>query len=216
MHISFYVSGRATRLIKILDFCSKEILSSIALVVSDNSNTELGEKLTQFNIPLITIDYQNIVGNSLKKNIELSNSLLFHFRAYDVDYCFCFGDNILKGELLRQYENRIINFHPSILPLFPGRKAIDKALEAKFMLMGNTAHFIDKGIDTGPIILQNVVHKKQYDLHGYDGILDQQIPMFFQIYDWLSTDKLILKEDNTVEIKDSRYNQPVFFPKIEN
>lgn len=92
-----------------------------------------------------------------KKNLELSNNLLQVLREYEIDYCFSFGAHILKGKLLEEYENRIINFHPSLLPAYPGIKSIDRAIADKVNLLGNTVHFIDAGMDTGPIIMQSVI-----------------------------------------------------------
>ena len=56
--------------------------------------------------------------------------------------------------LLGAYENRIVNIHPSLLPAFPGKDAIGQTLEAGVKEAGVTVHFVDEGMDTGPIIAQ--------------------------------------------------------------
>ena len=100
------------------------------------------------------------------------------------------------------------------MPLYPGLLAIDQARNANAFLYGNTAHFIDSGIDTGLIIMQNVVHRDFFEKYGYDGILDQQLNMLEQIVKWLEADRIQVKE-NVVTIKDLKANDSVFFPQIE-
>ena len=61
---------------------------------------------------------------------------------------------ILGGEFIRRFEGRIVNVHPSLLPAFPGGRAIEQALEHGVKVMGVTVHYVDEGVDSGPIVLQ--------------------------------------------------------------
>ena len=61
---------------------------------------------------------------------------------------------ILGGPFIRRFEGRIINVHPSLLPAFPGVRAIEQALEYGVRVAGVTVHFVDEGVDSGPVILQ--------------------------------------------------------------
>jgi phosphoribosylglycinamide formyltransferase-1 len=61
---------------------------------------------------------------------------------------------ILSAEFIRRFEGRIVNVHPSLLPSFPGVAAIEQALDHGVKVMGVTVHFVDEGVDSGPIILQ--------------------------------------------------------------
>jgi phosphoribosylglycinamide formyltransferase-1 len=61
---------------------------------------------------------------------------------------------ILSGAFIRRFEGRIINVHPSLLPAFPGLDALRRALEHGVKVIGVTVHFVDEGVDSGPIILQ--------------------------------------------------------------
>jgi phosphoribosylglycinamide formyltransferase-1 len=79
------------------------------------------------------------------------------------------------------YKNRIINFHPSILPAYLGLKSIDQAISDKANLLGNTVHFISSGVDTGSIILHSVIPAVAFDEGGYDAILDIQIDMLYKV-----------------------------------
>lgn len=219
MQFAFYVSGKATRLKKVLssEKILRELLPYFRLIVSDSSqDSDLSNISSTLGITYCNFNYDSLDATKGEKNLLLSNFILRNFLLHDIEYCFCFGDHLLCGELLYTYRNRIINFHPSILPMFPGRKSIDKAVDEKAFLMGNTAHFIDGGIDTGAIILQNVLAKPFFIKHGYEGVLDNQIIMLHQIAVWLIENRVVFdEEENSVVIKNADYVLPCFFPKIE-
>jgi phosphoribosylglycinamide formyltransferase-1 len=64
---------------------------------------------------------------------------------------------ILSPEFVDAYEGRFINLHPSLLPSFPGPHAVREALRAGVTVTGTSVHFVDHGVDTGPVILQRTV-----------------------------------------------------------
>ena len=64
---------------------------------------------------------------------------------------------LLSPEFLSRFERRVINVHPALLPAFPGLRAIEQALEYGVKVFGVTVHFVDEGVDTGPVILQRAV-----------------------------------------------------------
>jgi phosphoribosylglycinamide formyltransferase-1 len=94
---------------------------------------------------------------------------------------------ILSGSFVRRYPNRIINIHPSLLPSFPGKKSQVQALEYGVKITGCTAHFIDEGMDTGPIILQTPVSISENEtieslssriLHEEYKVLEEAVRLF--------------------------------------
>lgn len=212
MNLAFYISGIASRFNKMLNNANKELLDDIKVVFSDNEkNAYVKEKLNRLNISYILVDYKMLDGNKEQKNLQLSNELLKVLIAHEIDYCFSFGAHILKGELLYTYENRIINFHPSILPSYPGIKAIDQAIAAKAHLLGNTAHFIDDGVDTGPIIMQSVIPSMAFYEGGYDAVLDIQIEMLYKIYYLLKAGRIHVI-DSKVNIDGADYSSYSILP----
>ncbi len=212
MNISVYVSGGAGRIIRILQDHYHEVSSSIKLIYYDgDSNIMLSELCQELNISYIHNRFHTLKFDERDPNLALSNHMLSVFEESTIDYCFCFGDHILKGPLLEVFRNRIINFHPSVLPLFPGRKSIDQAMERNVFFLGNTAHFIDQGIDTGPIIMQNFISSYRFYENGYDGVLNEQIPMFLKIVDWLMDNRIRVK-DRSVIIDGANYTDSYFFP----
>jgi phosphoribosylglycinamide formyltransferase-1 len=64
---------------------------------------------------------------------------------------------ILDAEFVARFPDRILNVHPSLLPAFPGVRAIEQAVEHGVKVFGVTVHFVDEGVDTGPIVLQRAV-----------------------------------------------------------
>lgn len=189
---AFYCSGNASRIIKFFDDKNQD-LYSISFVFYDGDDSDTINVLRKlFGLKLIV--YRNISefrGKLLSQAI--SDELLKKLDDYKVDYLFCFGSKVLKGKLIDVYENRIINFHPSILPSFPGIKSIDQALSTHVQVLGNTAHFIDRGIDTGPIIMQSVMARRNFKC--YEDVLSLQLPMLEKIWDLLDENKISIEEN---------------------
>jgi phosphoribosylglycinamide formyltransferase-1 len=71
---------------------------------------------------------------------------------------------ILSAEFIRRFSGRIVNVHPSLLPAFAGIRAIEQAVDYGVKVMGVTVHFVDEGVDSGPIILQEA-----FDVLPYSG-----------------------------------------------
>ena len=93
--------------------------------------------------------------------------------------------------------------------MFPGEMSIDKATKDNSFLLGNTAHFIDEGIDTGPVIMQSMIHSSQFN--DYEDILGLQLPMIERIYNHLKEGSLVVK-DNKVIITGANYSKVTFYP----
>jgi phosphoribosylglycinamide formyltransferase-1 len=216
MNTAFYVSGNAGRLRKILKNPESELVRDTKLVFSDDErNIDLQVACASLGITFVCLHHEDIVRIEEKsKNRIMSDTLLALLQKHDISYCFSFGDHLLVGDLLHEYKNKIINFHPSVLPMYPGMQAIDQAIEANTNLLGNTAHFIDAGVDTGPIIMQNVVSAEVFRQGGYEAVLDQQLHMIHQIYAWLRADRLHIVDGKVVVIN-GRYELPAFFPALE-
>lgn len=72
-------------------------------------------------------------------------------------------DLVMSGEFLKHFPNRVMNIHPALCPAFPGVEAEKRALDYGVKYTGCTLHFVDEGVDTGPIILQRVIEVKPND-----------------------------------------------------
>jgi len=96
---------------------------------------------------------QKIIHVLSKYDITPKNSLI----------CLAGFMRILSPEFIKKFKNRILNIHPSILPAFPGLDAQRQAIESGASHSGCTVHFVDEGIDTGPILVQETVKIKNDD-----------------------------------------------------
>ena len=96
---------------------------------------------------------QKIIHVLSKYDITPKNSLI----------CLAGFMRILSPEFIKKFKNRILNIHPSILPAFPGLDAQKQAIESGVKYSGCTVHFVDEGIDTGPILVQEIVRVKNDD-----------------------------------------------------
>jgi phosphoribosylglycinamide formyltransferase-1 len=89
---------------------------------------------------------------------EAERVYIERLRGAEVDLVVMAGFmRILKGEFLRAFSGRVVNIHPSLLPAFPGLEAWKQALEYGVKVTGCTVHFVDQGVDSGPIIAQEAV-----------------------------------------------------------
>ncbi len=217
MKFAFYISGRSERLLKFLECASVDHLACISIVISEYKiQSELAQKLASVGIEQVVIEYDLLKGKSnQEKNIELSDAMLVALKARGVDYCFSFGRHLLAGRLLEEYKNRIINFHPALLPLFPGNNAIDQAVECgNVFLVGNTAHFIDEGMDTGMVIMQSVIPLQPFlEERDYNRILDLQVIMLEQLMGVLLDGRLNIEADRVV-IANADYSSSCVFPRV--
>lgn len=127
----------------------------VACVISDVKDATILERARKFGHPAIYLDCApfktKLDGEAEARAIEL-------IKQHGGDFIALAGFmRIIKPGLLKAFAGRIINIHPSLLPDFPGLEAGRQALEAGVKETGCTVHFVDGGIDTGPIIVQRKV-----------------------------------------------------------
>ncbi|SEK55944.1 phosphoribosylglycinamide formyltransferase-1 [Pseudobutyrivibrio ruminis] len=166
MRIAVCVSGGGTNLQAIIDkINSGEIHNTeIAVVISNNKNAYALERAAKAGIEGVCIspkDYEN--------REAFNKSFLEKLNSYNVDLVVLAGFLVvIPEEMIRQYRNRIINIHPSLIPSFCGTgfyglKVHEGVLERGVKVTGATCHFVDEGTDTGPIILQKAVEVMEDD-----------------------------------------------------
>jgi len=130
------------------------ISAELACLVCDRPGAGVIERAEQAGVPVLVYDVKALGG---KESYEAQ--VVADLQARGVEYVVLAGYMRLCGPtFLAAYKGRTINLHPSLLPLFPGKDAIGDALAAGVKYTGVTVHFIDEGMDTGPIIKQETVH----------------------------------------------------------
>lgn len=154
LRLGVLASGRGSNLQAIIDASKKgEIQATVEVVISDNAGAYALERARSAGIPAVYINPKNF---STKTQYE--EAVLDVLKSFRVELVCLAGYMRLVGtNILKFYPNRVLNIHPALLPAFPGLHAQERAWEYGVRFSGCTVHFVDEGMDTGPIILQAVV-----------------------------------------------------------
>jgi len=153
--IAVLVSGRGSNLQAIIDNIEKGLLpAEIAVVISDQADAYSLERARKHNIPAVHVSAKGYKG----KREEYDAVLAAELQKHHVELvCLAGFMRIITPTLIKAFPSRILNIHPALLPAFPGLHVQKAALEHGVKFSGCTVHFVDEGMDTGPIIIQSVV-----------------------------------------------------------
>lgn len=166
LRVAVLVSGGGTNLQAIMDAIQAEKITNaeIVTVISNNAGAYALERAKNYGCEALLIspkDYQD--------REEFNQALLAALNERKIDLVVLAGYLVVVPPcVIREYENRIINIHPSLIPSFCGTGCYglhvhEKALARGVRISGATVHFVDEGTDTGPIIMQKPVAVKQGD-----------------------------------------------------
>ena len=109
---------------------------------------------------------------------------------------------VLQPEFIEAFSGRLINIHPSLLPLFPGLHTHERALEAGVSTHGCTVHYVDAGVDTGPLIAQAVVEVLKDD--SQESLTNRVLMREHILYPWVV--QRVMSKDITLEERTVRYS----------
>lgn len=156
MTLGILGSGSGSNMQAILDSIADGSLDArIALVLSDNPDAFILKRASGHGIESGVIDCR---GYRTKFPDEAQHETARRLLAAGVDLvCLAGFMRMVKRPLLDAFPQRILNIHPALLPAFPGLEAWKQALHAGVAETGATVHFVDEGMDTGPVILQERV-----------------------------------------------------------
>lgn len=158
--IAVLASGRGSNFQAIIDGIGKGDIPAICTcLITDNPAAVAIERAKRANIPCQILDFSTFLGrksydHALKTTMEECRADLFVLCGYM---------RLLDPSTVRAFHGKIINIHPALLPSFPGLHAQRQALEHGVQVSGCTVHFVDEGMDTGPIIIQRCVSVQQND-----------------------------------------------------
>lgn len=158
--IAVLVSGSGTNLQAIIDAVQAgRIAAELALVISNRPGVKALDRAQQAGIPTVCLPHEEAPSRAAYDE-KLSRVL----KEAAIDIVVLAGfDRILSTEFVRTFRHRLLNIHPALLPAFPGLHAIQQALDYGARVTGVTVHFVDEGVDTGPIILQEIVEIRPDD-----------------------------------------------------
>ena len=149
INIAIFASGTGSNFIAIHDaVLQNELNVNISVLVSDKPDSIAVKNAERKNIKTFTFKPKEY-----KNKREFEQKILDNLK--DVDLIILAGYmRIIGPTLLSKYENRILNIHPSLLPMYKGMDAVGQALKDNATITGVTVHYVDSGMDTGSIIKQ--------------------------------------------------------------
>ena len=151
--LAIFISGRGSNLKNILENKDK-FNAKIELVFSDKADAYGLNYAKENNIKIATLNKKEF---NTKKEFDLE--LLKILKSNNIDAIILAGYmKILSSFIVKKYKYNILNIHPALLPAFPGLDAQKQALDYGAKISGATVHFVDEGVDTGPIIIQESVN----------------------------------------------------------
>ena len=166
LRVVVMVSGGGTNLQAIIDSVKNGTITNTQIVgvISNNKNAYALKRAEENDIPSICVSPKDFETRDI-----FNEKLLEAVDSYEPDLIVLAGFLVvIPPEMIKKYENRMINIHPSLIPSFCGKgyyglKVHEAALARGVKVVGATVHFVDEGTDTGPIILQKAVEVQQGD-----------------------------------------------------
>jgi phosphoribosylglycinamide formyltransferase-1 len=153
LNIGVLISGRGSNLQAIIDAIKrKELAARMAVVISNKADAYGLERARIHGIEAIFIPSKG------KEKTDFERDVVEALEARGVELvCLAGFMRVLSPFFIRRFKNRIMNIHPALLPSFPGEDAQRQALDYGSKVTGCTVHFVDEGVDTGPVIIQRPV-----------------------------------------------------------
>lgn len=159
VNIGVLISGSGTNLQALIDGVeNKDINGNMKLVISNKKDAYGLDRAENSNIEAMYVNRSNFDSET-----EYNKKLIEEFKSRDIELIVLAGYlKVLSSEFISEYNMKIINIHPSLIPSFSGKgyygeKVHQSVLDRGVKLTGATVHFVDEGTDTGPIIIQRAV-----------------------------------------------------------
>jgi phosphoribosylglycinamide formyltransferase 1 len=192
VNIGVLVSGSGTNLQAIIEAIEAgKIEGKICIVISDNPDAYAIKRAKKYNIKTQYINYKEFSNRE-----EYDKKIISVLKEKDCDLVVLAGYmKILTPYFINAYKNKIMNIHPALLPSFPGLHVQKKAIDHGVKVSGCTVHFVDEGLDSGPIIIQQVVEVKDDDTEESlaERILREEHRIYPRAIQLFSEGKLIIK-----------------------
>jgi phosphoribosylglycinamide formyltransferase-1 len=197
--IVILISGRGSNMQSIVESAKNEAWpAKISAIISNSPNPAPLEFARGYGIPTAFLDHKNF-----SSRLDFDRELMAMIDAHSPDLVVLAGFmRILTPEFVNRYKNRLLNIHPSLLPLFPGLKTHDQALKAGVKEHGATVHFVTEALDHGPIVIQAKVPVFPEDSPETlaERVLKQEHIIYPRAIRWF-IDNRILIDQNRVQIR---------------
>lgn len=206
LRIGVLASGGGTNLQSIIDGCSNGTIDGqIVTVICNNPDAGALERAEKGGIAHQCIDHRQF-----DKRDDFDSAVVSALTENNVELVVLAGFMRIIGErFLDAFPGRIMNIHPALLPAFPGLHVQQKAIDYGARFSGCTVHFVDGGVDTGPIIVQAAVPILDNDTEDTLSarILEQEHKIYPQAIQWFAQGAISL-EGRQVIIKNGGQQQP--------
>lgn len=190
-------SGRGSNLQAILDMINQgKLQAEVVAVLSDNREAYALARAEQVGVKAIFVNPSDV-----ENKLAYDQKLITICKEFDPDYiCLAGYMRLLRKEFIKSFRNRVLNIHPSLLPAFPGLNAQQQAVAYGVKLSGCTVHFVDEGMDTGPIIAQRAVQVLPQDDEDSlaERILQEEHRLYPEVLQLLQEGRVHLKEGRKV------------------
>jgi phosphoribosylglycinamide formyltransferase-1 len=171
MRVAVLASGVGTNLQALLDTVHGRDGIEVVAVASDRPAAMALERARSAGV-----EVQAFPAEAFDDRVVRDQAMGDWLAARDVELIVLAGYmQLLTGAFLGRFPGRVINVHPALLPAFPGLRAVEQALEYGVKVFGVTVHFVDDGVDTGPVILQRAVELP--DARDADDVLERLHPI---------------------------------------
>ena len=165
LKLAVLISGRGSNMQAILNSIKKQSIPINPVIVISNKPTARGLRIAKrYGVKTEIVESKGFQGSRWEYDQKIID-VLSRYRITPKNGLICLAGfmRILSPEFIKKYKNRILNIHPAILPAFPGLDAQKRAIDSGVKYSGCTVHFVDEGIDTGQIIVQEVVKVRSDD-----------------------------------------------------
>ena len=165
LKLAILISGRGSNMRAILKAVKKQNIPIKPTVVISNKPSARGLRIARkLDVKTEIVESKKFQGSRWEYDQKIID-VLNKYRITPKNSLICLAGfmRILSPEFIKKYKNRILNIHPAILPAFSGLDAQKRAVAAGVKYSGCTVHFVDEGVDTGPILIQEIVRVKNDD-----------------------------------------------------
>lgn len=204
LKLGVLISGNGSNLQSIIDHIEKGSLRAIIKIVISNNPDAYGTiRAKKHGIPVVILKHTDF-----KNKEDFDLELIKILKSNQVDLVILAGFmRILTPAFLKAFSHKIMNIHPALLPSFPGIHGQKQAVEYGVKISGCTVHFVDEGVDTGPIIIQSAVQVLDDDTEATLAarILKKEHMIYPQAIQLFADGKIEIK-GRKVLIKNVRFN----------
>jgi len=154
LKLGVLLSGNGSNLQSIIDHIEQGSLKAVIKIVISNNPDALGLKRAEkHGVPCVVLKY-----GDFKSKEDFDTKLIQTLKDNGVDLVVLAGFmRIISPAFLKAFTHKIMNIHPALLPSFPGLHGQKQAIDYGVKFSGCTVHFVDEGVDTGPVIIQSAV-----------------------------------------------------------